>query len=114
MSVRLDGKSLSLNVYDDMNFLEFLFGYLGNKDAWHTVFSECMDYYDIYDAHEEDLISIGFDSIFIIRNTSSTLRTKPFLNFIFFDLMGRLKILGSKYKNNSLRHFCIFKKGKNA
>jgi hypothetical protein len=48
MSSRPDGKRQSPNVYDDINSLDCLFGYLRNKSIWYATFSEVAEYYKNY------------------------------------------------------------------
>jgi len=57
MNARPDGKRQTPNVYDDINSLDFLFGYLRNKDVWYATFSECANYYESY--NNTEIISLS-------------------------------------------------------
>jgi hypothetical protein len=48
MTSRIDGKRQSPNVYDDINSLDYLFGYLRNKSIWYATFTEVAEYYKNY------------------------------------------------------------------
>ena len=64
MNARPDGKRQTPNVYDDINSLDFLFGYLRNKDVWYATFSECANYYESY--NNTDILDMG-DGVFEIK-----------------------------------------------
>ena len=73
---RFDGKIQMPNIYNDINSLDFLFGYLRNKDVWYATFSECASYYESY--KNTDILDIG-DGAFEIKYKGSW---KMFLTFI--------------------------------
>jgi hypothetical protein len=64
MSARPDGKRQTPNVYDDINSLDFLFGYLRNKDVWYATFSECANYFESY--NNTEILNLG-NNTFEIR-----------------------------------------------
>ena len=76
MNARPDGKRQTPNVYDDINSLDFLFGYLRNKDVWYATFSECANYYESY--NNTDILDMG-DGVFEIKYKGDW---KMFLTFI--------------------------------
>jgi hypothetical protein len=76
MNARPDGKRQTPNVYDDINSLDFIFGYLRNKDVWYATFSECANYYESY--NNTDILDMG-DGVFEIKYKGNW---KMFLTFI--------------------------------
>lgn len=75
MSARPDGKRQTPNIYDDINSLDFLFGYLRNKDVWYATFSECANYFESY--NNTEILNFG-NNTFEIRYNGTW---KMFLTF---------------------------------
>lgn len=73
---RFDGKIQMPNIYNDINSLDFLFGYLRNKNVWYATFSECASYYESY--KNTDILDMG-DGVFEIEYKGDW---KMFLTFI--------------------------------
>jgi hypothetical protein len=76
MTSRIDGKRQTPNVYDDINSLDFIFGYLRNKNVWYATFSEVAEYF--YDYNHTKIIKKD-KNIYELKNDK---KYKPFLTII--------------------------------
>ena len=95
---RFDGKIQMPNIYNDINSLDFIFGYLRNKDVWYATFSECANYYESY--NNTDILDVG-NGVFEIKYKGDW---KMFLTFMsehrYLKNIQTKKIYEGFMKNN--------------